>query len=372
MYYSKFKDKEVSLLGMGCMRLPLDSQGEVDVDASVAAIRKGIDEGINYMDTAYVYHNGFSERVLGMALRDGYREKVLIADKMSIWLAKTEEDLDRLFDKQLSRLGTDYIDIYLLHNQNRNFFEKCKKLNIFSWLDQKKKEGKIRYTGFSFHDEYDVFEEIIKSYDWDMCQIQFNYIDENYQAGIRGLKLAGEMNIPVVIMEPLKGGRLASKLPPQIEPMWKEMSEDRKPVDWAFRWVADHPQVMTILSGMSSMDQVTENLELFKTITPGCLSDGDRNVLSKIADTFRSLVEYGCTECRYCMPCPQRIDIPKTIRLYNDLALYDNAAGVHTEYNWMAPYTASKCVECKACESHCPQSLPVSSIMKKCVEKFGE
>lgn len=372
MYYSKFKDKEVSLLGMGCMRLPLDSQGEVDVDASVAAIRKGIDEGINYVDTAYVYHNGFSERVLGMALRDGYREKVLIADKMSIWLAKTEEDLDRLFDKQLSRLGTDYIDIYILHNQNRKFFEKCKKLNIFSWLDQKKKEGKIRYTGFSFHDEYDVFEEIIKSYDWDMCQIQFNYIDENYQAGIRGLRLAGEMNIPVVIMEPLKGGRLASKLPPQIEPMWKEMSEDRKPVDWAFRWVADHPQVMTILSGMSSMDQMTENLELFKTITPGCLSDGDRNVLSKIADTFRSLVEYGCTECRYCMPCPQRIDIPKTIRLYNDLALYDNAAGVHTEYSWMAPYTASKCVECKACESHCPQSLPVSSIMKKCVEKFGE
>lgn len=371
MYYSKFKDKEVSLLGMGCMRLPLDSEGEVDVEASVATIRKGIDDGITYVDTAYVYHNGFSERVLGMALKDGYREKVLIADKMPIWLAKTEEDLDKILNKQLQRLDVDCIDVYLLHNQSRRSFEKCKKLNIFEWLEEKKDEGKIKYVGFSFHDEYDAFEEIIKSYDWDMCQIQLNYIDENYQAGIKGLELAGSMNIPVVIMEPLKGGRLAGKLPPQTDRFWKDMSEDRKPVDWAFRWVADYPQVLTILSGMSSMDQMTENLHLFETIAPGCLKDEDRKVISQIADTFRSIVEYGCTECRYCMPCPQKIDIPKTIRLYNDLALYDNAKGIHTEYEWMAPFTASKCVECRACESHCPQSLPVSQIMKKCVEKFG-
>lgn len=371
MYYNKFKGKDVSLLGMGCMRLPLDDKGEVDVEASIATIRKGIDNGITYMDTAFVYHNGFSERVLGMALQDGYRDKVLIADKMPTWIIKTPEDLDKTLDKQLSRLGTDHIDVYLLHNQNNYFFKMAEKLDIFNWLEAKKKEGKILNIGFSFHDDYDVFEKILNAYDWDMCQIQLNYIDENYQAGVKGLELAGSKNIPVVIMEPLKGGRLAGKLPPQTDEFFKELSEDRPAVDWAFRWICNFPQVLTVLSGMSSMAQMEQNLSLFETIAPNNLKDEDKKIISKIADTFRRLVEYGCTACRYCMPCPQKIDIPKAIRLYNDLALYENQTGIRTEYMWMEPFTASACVECKACESHCPQNLPVSTIMKKCVEKFG-
>lgn len=371
MHYTDFHGFKASLLGMGCMRLPLDEKGEVDVQHSIDTIRKGIDEGITYVDTAYVYHNGFSERVLGMALKDGYREKVLIADKMPLWVTESKEDLDRILDKQLSRLGVDYIDIYLVHSVESEAIDVMKDYEIFKWLDQKKAEGKIKYAGFSFHDDYELFEEVIDYYNWDMCQIQYNYIDENYQAGRKGLDLAAEKGIPVVIMEPLKGGRLAGKMPPQIEPMWDDMSEERSYVDWGFRWVADHPQVMTILSGMSSMEQMIDNIGIFNEIVPCTLKKSDRENLKLIADKFNSIFEYGCTGCRYCMPCPQNIDIPKAIGYYNQLPVYDNADTIYIEYSWMAPDTAEKCVTCRKCENVCPQSLPISDIMKKCVETFG-
>lgn len=371
MQYKDFHGFKASLLGMGCMRLPLDEKGEVDVEKSIATIRKGIDEGITYVDTAYVYHDGFSERVLGMALKDGYREKVLIADKMPLWVAESKEHMDRIFQKQLDRLGVDCIDIYLIHNVNSEEYSLIEEYDVINWMKQKKAEGKIKYLGFSFHDDLALFEKTLDLCDWDMCQIQYNYIDENYQAGIKGLTIAGERGIPVVIMEPLKGGRLAGKMPPQIEPMWNNMSEERSIVDWAFRWVADHPQVMTILSGMSSMDQMIDNIKIFNDIEPCTLKKSDRENLKQIADKFNSLFEYGCTACRYCMPCPQNIDIPATIGLYNHLSVYDNADTIFVEYSWMAPDTAEKCVTCRKCESHCPQSLPISDIMKKCVEKFG-
>lgn len=371
MHYTDFHGFKASLLGMGCMRLPLDEKGEVDVQHSIDTIRKGIDEGITYVDTAYVYHNGFSERVLGMALKDGYREKVLIADKMPLWETESKEDLDRILDKQLSRLGVECIDIYLVHSVEAEAYDVMKDYEIDKWLDQKKAEGKIKYAGFSFHDDYELFEEIVDYYDWDMCQIQYNYIDENYQAGRKGLDLAQKKGLPVVIMEPLKGGRLAGKMPPQIEPMWADMSEGKSYVDWAFRWVADHPQVMTILSGMSSLDQMEDNIRIFRDIEPCSLKEEDKAELRKIADKFNSLVEYGCTACQYCMPCPKGINIPKSIAFYNQLAIYDNTDSIHEEYSWMEPDTAKECVTCRKCENVCPQSLPISDIMKKCVEKFG-
>ena len=201
-------------------------------------------------------------------------------------------------------------------------------------------------------------------------QIQLNYIDENFQAGVKGLKLAGEKGLPVIIMEPLKGGRLASTMPPAVDEIWSQMKEKRTPVEWAFRWVADFPEVTTILSGMSSYAQLENNLRIFEDLKPGSLSSDEKKVISAVADKFHELIEYDCTKCSYCMPCPEKIDIPRTIDLYNQLGIYDNTAGIRMEYSWMAPHLPSKCVTCKKCESHCPQSLPISDIMKKAAAEF--
>lgn len=370
MKYTNFKDNKVSLLGMGCMRLPLDADGKVDEAEAIRIIRHGIDEGITYVDTAYMYHDGLSEKVLGKALKDGYREKVLLADKMPPWMAKSEEDIEKIFNKQLERLQTDCIDMYLVHNVGGKLWKFTERYNVLDFLAKKKEEGKIRHIGFSFHDDYEFFEEVIDKFPWEFVQIQLNYIDENFQAGVKGLKLAGEKGLPVIIMEPLKGGRLASTMPPAVDEIWSQMKEKRTPVEWAFRWVADFPEVMTILSGMSSYEQLEDNIRIFADLEAGNLTADEKKVISSVADKFREIIEYDCTKCRYCMPCPEKIDIPRTIDLYNQLGIYDNADAIRIEYSWMAPHLPSKCVTCKKCESHCPQSLPISDIMKKAAAEF--
>ena len=231
MKYTNFKDNKVSLLGMGCMRLPLGADDKVDEAEAIRVIRHGIDSGITYIDTAYMYHNGFSERVIGKALKDGYREKVLLADKMPPWLARSEEDIEKIFNKQLERLQTDYIDMYLIHNVGSKLWKFTEKYNVLDFLTKKKEEGKIRHIGFSFHDDYEFFKEVIDKFPWEFVQIQLNYIDENFQAGVKGLKLAGEKGLPVIIMEPLKGGRLASTMPPAVDEIWSQMKEKRTPVN---------------------------------------------------------------------------------------------------------------------------------------------
>lgn len=369
MKYRTIGNEKISLLGFGAMRLPVinGDSGKVDEAETVRMIRSAIDSGVNYVDTAYVYHEGFSETVVGKALKDGYREKVFLADKLPIWLARTEEDIDKLFDTQLKRLETDRIDMYLVHNLTAQFWKHTKELNTLTNLEKKKTEGKIKYIGFSFHDEFDVFKEILESYPWDFCQIQLNYMDADFQAGVKGLKLAASKGIPVVIMEPLKGGKLTDVLPGSIKDCWAKAPVQRTPAEWALRWVADFPEVLTILSGMTTMEQVDENIRILNDADPNSLTEKEHEVIRSVADEYNKLIPYSCTACRYCMPCPVKIDIPNIIERYNDYHVYEGNEKIKQDFNMWVPVKRrpSVCKACRACEKHCPQHLPVSEIMEK-------
>lgn len=376
MKYRTFQKtgEKISLLGFGTMRLPvIDGDfSKIDEAEAIQMIRSSIDRGINYVDTAYMYHDGFSEVVVGKALKDGYREKVLLADKMPVWMAKTAEDLEVLFNEQLTRLDVDCIDMYLVHSINAGSWKRALRFSIFDFLEKKKAEGKIKQIGFSFHDEFNVFEEVIKAYPWDFCQIQLNYMDAEFQAGLKGLKLAGSLNIPVIIMEPLKGGKLTDVLPKSIQAFWDNAPVKRTPAEWALRWVADFPEVLTILSGMTSMNQVDENIRILSEADPNSLSEMEQKTIQNVADEYNKLIPYSCTACKYCMPCPAGIDIPTVIGFYNDWFLFEGNQKIMDDfYTWIPPKARpSACVDCKACEEHCPQQLPVSEIMKKAVDLF--
>lgn len=361
--------ERISLLGFGTMRLPIvdGDFSKIDEAEAIRMIRYAIDSGVNYVDTAYMYHNGFSEVVTGKALKDGYREKVFLADKMPVWFAKSEQDIEKIFDEQLKRLDVDCIDMYLVHNITGPIWNRAKKFNTLAFLEKKKAEGKIKHIGFSFHDEYPLFEEVIKAYPWDFCQIQLNFMDADFQAGVKGLKLAGSMNIPVIIMEPLKGGKLTDKLPESIQAYWDQAPVKRTPAEWALRWVADFPEVLTILSGMSTREQVEENIRIMKEAEPSSLSEKELEIVARVSEEYNNLIQYSCTGCKYCMPCPVNVNIPETIGYYNDWFLFDGNSKISADFNmWISPKARpSLCVECKACEGHCPQQLPISEVMKK-------
>ncbi len=366
--------ERISQLGFGAMRLPVinGDNNNIDEAEAVRMIRAAIDRGVNYVDTAYVYHNGLSEVTVGKALKDGYREKVFIADKLPIWLAKNEEDIDKLFTTQLERLGVDCIDMYLIHSLNAGSWKHTEKLNTLTHLEKKKAEGKIKYIGFSFHDEFDVFKEILESYSWDFCQIQLNYMDADFQAGVKGLKLAASRGIPVVIMEPLKGGKLTDVLPQSIKDYWSEAPVQRTPTEWALRWVADFPEVLTILSGMTAMEQVVENIRILSDAEPNSLTEKEHEIIKNVADEYNKLIPYSCTACRYCMPCPVNINIPNIIERYNDYHVYEGNEKIKLDFNLWVPVKGrpSVCKACRACEKHCPQHLPVSEIMEKAKTLF--
>ena len=377
MKYRTFEKtgEKISLLGFGTMRLPIvdGDFSKIDEEKAINMIRHAIDSGVNYVDTAYMYHNGFSEVVTGKALKDGYREKVFLADKMPIWFAKEEGDLEKIFNEQLKRLDVDCIDMYLVHNITTPIWNRVKKFNTLEFLEKKKAEGKIKHIGFSFHDEYPLFEEVINAYPWDFCQIQLNFMDAEFQAGVKGLKLAGSMNIPVIVMEPLKGGKLTDKLPKSIEAYWNQATIKRTPAEWALRWVADFPEVMTILSGMTTQDQVEENIRIMSEADPNSLTEKEQEIIAQVSAEYNHLIQYSCTACKYCLPCPVKIDIPKVIGYYNDWFLFDGNPKIAEDYEmWISPKARpSICIECKACEGHCPQQLPISEIMKKASATFG-
>ena len=367
MLYRRFEKGgiDLSLLGMGCMRFPADAEGKVDEPKAIELIRRSIDEGVNYVDTGYTYHGGLSERIIAKALKDGYRERTLVADKMPTWMIKNEEDVRRIFQDQLDRLEVDVIDLYLVHSVTKESWEAVKKCDLMNILEEYRQAGKIGYIGFSFHDEYALFEEVIDSWDWDFCQIQLNYVDVEFQAGLKGLKYAGEKGIPVVIMEPLKGGRITDTVPTAVQKIWDEATVKRSPAQWAFKWVAQFPEVLTILSGMSSMEQLEENIEIFSDSDLGKISPEESDMIEKVGRLYKSLIRYQCTECKYCMPCPKGLAIPNLIRYLNDWYAFDQNPKLKKEYHtWLDPQEkASGCVRCGQCEKACPQHLPIMEIM---------
>lgn len=375
MQYRTFKklDREVSLLGMGAMRLPETEDGQINEPEAIDIIRSAIDAGINYVDTAFGYHNGKSEGLVGKALRDGYREKVLLADKMPIWLAKDEEHMKEMFQTQLERLDTDYIDMYLVHSVNKPNWKRIKKLNLMPFLEEMKAAGKIKHIGFSFHDSYEFFEEVLDSYPWEFCQIQLNYMDKDIQAGVKGLKLAAEKGLSVIIMEPLKGGKLTTGIPPTVQELWDNAPVKRTPAEWGFKWLANMPEVTLILSGMSSREQLQQNIATVSAADLNVLSDKERELIDKVSDEYNRLIKYSCTGCEYCLPCPQKLKIPDLIDTLNEWNIYGQNPATKMEYIEWVPEGrhASDCISCKACEKKCPQGLPIAQIMKDTAEIFG-
>lgn len=357
---------KVSALGFGTMRFPLLHDEVVDEERAIGMIRHAIDEGVNYIDTAYPYHQGESERIVGKALADGYREKTYLATKCPVWKLQKAEDFETLLDEQLEKLNTDHIDFYLLHALSGERMEdKVKPFELIKRMEKAKAEGKIRYLGFSFHDSYDVFQDIIDYYDgWDFCQIQYNYVDTEHQAGTKGLKYAAERGLGVVIMEPLLGGRLANP----ASHLKKVFLEDKSPVEYALDFLWDQPEVSLLLSGMSDEKQVEENLEYAKRSSVGMATEQDKEVVKEAKRVFDSMALVGCTGCRYCMPCPFGLDIPKIFSLYNMTA-------AHREEDARAEYEALEkkagdCRSCHHCEKECPQMIKVSEVMKEVAKVF--
>lgn len=364
---------EVSRFGLGCMRLPLEVQpdgtfdeSKIDEQKAIELIRYAIDNGVNYVDTANGYHGGNSKFVLGKALRDGYRDKVKLATKLPPWSIKEYADLERLLDEHLEALQTDHIDFYLLHSLNRANWDKLRDLGVLKFLDESVAKGKIRYPAFSFHDGLSVFKEIVDSYDWKMCQIQLNLLDVKQQAGVEGLKYAASKGIPVVIMEPLKGGRLATNIPKDVLAKWDESPIKRSPQSWAFHWLANFPEVTMMLSGSSTLDQLKDSLEIFKTTGPNTMSAEELKLVDEVRELYESKIKVGCTGCNYCMPCPNDVDIPGTFRKYNEAYIYENREQMEKAYAGQLAKGngADKCIECGQCESVCPQAIEIIQKLK--------
>lgn len=379
MQYRKLgnTDLKVSALGFGCMRLPLRSQSTnpvdifnanqpIDEEQATRMLHYALDAGVNYFDTAYPYHGGKSESFLGRAL-EGKRQDLLLATKLPVWLLESGADAERIFQEQLEKLNTSYVDLYLLHGLNRPYWDKANKLDLMGFLDRQLADGKIRYAGFSFHDDLQVFKEIVDGYDWSMCQIQYNYFDEHYQAGRAGLEYAAAKGLGVVIMEPLRGGKLAAKVPNAVQQLWDQAESKRSPAEWALRWVWNHPQVSTVLSGMSAMDQVQENVALATDVSGSSLTAGELDLIGRVSAIYRDKMKVDCTGCGYCMPCPEGVNIPLNFSLYNDTFVFDDLEAPKMVYNtFMSPeQQASNCAECGECEEKCAQQLDVKTVMKQ-------
>lgn len=348
---------ETSLLGFGCMRFPTVN-GEIDEPLAEKMIDKAIAEGVNYIDTAYPYHGGKSESFLGKVLKKYDRNSFYLATKLPLWMVNSLEDVDRIFEEQLQKLQTDYIDFYLLHAVGRERWDAMQKIGCVERLEKLKEEGRIKYLGFSFHDSYEVFEEILNSRSWDFCQIQLNYMDTQEQAGLKGYDLAAGKNIPVVVMEPVKGGSLAA-FSDEILEKFREIESFTSPAGVALRWVGSLPGVKVVLSGMSSMEQVEGNLKTFSPFCP--MTQNEKDVVAKVTDIIRSRVQNGCTGCRYCMPCPAGVDIPGCFRAWNTYHMYQNYHVV--SWSWEQELgekkQAKNCIKCGKCEAVCPQKLAI-------------
>ncbi len=367
-------DVNVSALGFGTMRLPtLGSESQIDEPKAIEMIRYAIDHGVNYVDSAYGYHGGQSEILVGKALKNGYRDKTYLATKLPVWLVNKKEDMDRLLKEQLKKLDTDHIDFYLLHSLNKDSWRKIYNLGALEWGEKMKKEGLIKYFGFSFHDDLNTFKNIIDAHNWDFCQIQYNYMDVNYQAGTDGLKYAASKGIGVVVMEPLRGGKLA-RPPKDVQELIDNFKIKRSPVEWALLWVWNQKEVSMLLSGMGTLEQVKENIEIAEKSDVGILTEEELEFIEKLRLAFLGRKTIDCTQCEYCMPCQYGVNIPRNFYIYNEGVRYEDWGSARWQYNHeMDPEErAENCQECGECETKCPQHLQIRELLKKVHGTLGQ
>lgn len=367
-------DWRPSALGFGAMRLPtLGARDRIDEPLAIRMLRYAIDHGVNYIDSGYTYHGGQSEVLLGKALADGYRDKVRLATKSPIRLVEKADDFDRFLDEQLARLGVETIDFYLLHGVRRARWDVVIRENILGRAERAMAQGKIQHLGFSFHDSLELFREVISSYDnWSMCQILYNFMAEQHQAGTEGLEFAAERGLAVVVMEPLYGGRLVNA-PPEVRAVWDRAPVQRTPAEWALNWLWNKPEVSLALSGMSTMSQVVENLYHASSSSVGMLSEQDLSLVAQARDIYNSICPTPCTQCRYCMPCPHGVNIPGMFGLLNRAVMYNAMPEAIRSYGEMPPgERASACIQCRECEEKCPQDIPISRWMPLIHAVLGE
>ncbi len=387
-------DWEVSALGFGAMRLPINPQMKIDEEEAIKMIRYAIDNGVNYVDTAYPYHNGESEVIVGKALRDGYREKVHLTTKSPLWMIKKAEDFDTYLNEQIKRLQTKP-DIYLFHGLNRNRLEKIKNFILIEKIEEAKSNGLVKYIGFSFHDNFEVFKEILDYYNWDCCQMQYNYLDIEFQAGTKGVQYAGSKGVALIIMEPIRGGKLAIpdrvlSRKPEIKEVLDKSKKKRNMPDWALQFVWNHPEVSVVLSGMSTMQQVIENVESASISGINSLTKEELQTISELREAYNKYTIVPCTSCRYCLPCPNGVAIPGVIRLVNDLYYWGGRGRPRLAffYNRMVKTeeelekrkdageevegASTLCTQCGECLEKCPQQIDIPCCMENANALFEE
>lgn len=375
MQYRKFGklDWKVSALGFGAMRLPTigEDQSKINEAEAIKMIRYAADNGVNYIDSAYMYHMGQSEIVVGKALKDGYRQKFHVATKLPVNMMQNGNDCDRILDEQLKKLDVGKIDFYLFHGLSKMGWQKVKEWKLLEWAEKRMAKGDFDHLCFSFHDEFPAFKEIVEGYDnWTMAQIQYNYMDENSQAGRKGVEIAAARGMAIVCMEPLRGGKLSKEPTPKpVADVIGHAKRKMKAVEWALDWVWNQPEISLALSGMSTMEQVKENVVLAGRSKTGLFNKGDFKVIDDIKAAYKSLSPISCTECRYCQPCPSNVEIPRVFGIYNEAIMYNDIKGGQFHYN--APFgipqdhRADQCTECGECLAKCPQKLEIPELLKK-------
>ena len=360
---------ETSLLGFGCMRFPATPDGKIDESRAEKLLDRAIAAGVNYIDTAYPYHNGDSEPFVGKVLQKYDRNSFYLATKLPVWAIESVDDAKRIFAEQLERLRTDHIDFYLMHAMSKERWDKVKELGIVEFCEQLKAEGKIRYLGFSFHDTYEAFEEVLRGRDWDFCQIQYNYLDEHTQAGREGLLYAESKGIPVIIMEPLRGGRLVQLLPEEAKLLFAEAVPKRTPAEWAFRWLWNQTGVTVVLSGMNSLEMVQQNVQVASESKAGELTGEQMELYEKVRQEINRKIKVGCTACGYCMPCPAGIEINNCARM--SLLLRRSPSAEHLSPAGQAKMKKIEgCLHCNQCKAKCPYGLDTPALLARNYEDY--